>query len=254
MALNKAKVLTVTSVKGGSGTSTTVLNLAGIISKFDKKVLIIDLNFYNSSIAPLLNIDNLKDIYNLFEDINNNTFESLSDYVEKYNESISVLASPKDPRNAKKINSSVLNTILYKAIMKYDVVIIDTNYMFNDINLVAYDASDLILYVINNDFISLKNMKSVINILNDMDNESYKILLNNSVCRDRDNYTKYEIETILDHDLDYSISSNLFIKDINKYILEGKILTLEKEILKNKNDIKEYEKIISDFLDESKVI
>ena len=33
MALNKAKVITVTSVKGGTGKTTTVLNLAGILSE-----------------------------------------------------------------------------------------------------------------------------------------------------------------------------------------------------------------------------
>ena len=44
MALNKAKVFTITSVKGGVGKTTTVLNLAGIYSRLGKKVLIIELD------------------------------------------------------------------------------------------------------------------------------------------------------------------------------------------------------------------
>ena len=40
MALNKAKVFTITSVKGGVGKTTTVLNLAGIYSRMNKKVLV----------------------------------------------------------------------------------------------------------------------------------------------------------------------------------------------------------------------
>ena len=56
MALNKAKVITVTSVKGGVGKTTTVLNLAGICSKIGKKTLIVDLDLYSGDIASILNI------------------------------------------------------------------------------------------------------------------------------------------------------------------------------------------------------
>lgn len=255
MALNKAKVLTVTSVKGGTGVSTTVLNMAGMFEKLNKKVLILDLDFYNSSIGPLLNLEYDRDIYNLFEDISNNSYNSFEDYVVNYSEYISVLPAPKDPRNAKKINSKILNTILYKAILKYDVILIDTNYMLNDITLIGLDNSDLILYVINNDFLNLKNMKTFVSILNDMSILNYKILLNNSACKDRDFYTEYEIKNILGVNIDYLISSSFNIKNINKYILEGKILTLDDSIVKkHKSTIETYESISNDLLMESKVI
>ena len=47
MALNNAKVITVTSVKGGTGKSTTVLNLAGVLSEIGKKTIIVDLDLYS---------------------------------------------------------------------------------------------------------------------------------------------------------------------------------------------------------------
>ncbi|MDO4962589.1 MAG: AAA family ATPase, partial [bacterium] len=151
MSLNKAKVFTVTSVKGGVGKTTTVLNLAGIYSNMGKNVLILDLDLYSSDIASMLNINYKNDLYNLFEDLNNNSFDSIDDYITSYNENIKVLSGLKDPRLSRKINSKVLDLVLYKSSMKYDVILIDTNHILSDINLFALDYSDFILYVINND-------------------------------------------------------------------------------------------------------
>ena len=72
-----------------------------------KKVLIIDLDLYSGDIASSLNLNYDNDIYNLFEDLNNNKFENLDDYACSYNDNIKVIAAPKDPRLARKITSKV---------------------------------------------------------------------------------------------------------------------------------------------------
>ena len=254
MALNKAKVFTITSVKGGVGKTTTVLNLAGIYSRLGKRVLVIDLDLYSGDVASLLNINYNNDIYNLYEDMNNNKFTNLDDYVTSYNEQIKVLPAPKDPRFARKISSKILNLILYKASMKFDVILIDTNHILTDINLFALDFSDQILYLINNDSMNLKNMKTIVSILNDMNKSNYKIILNESNDRDKNYYNKYDIKNIINKSVNYIVPSNFYIKNIDKYIIEGNILTLNDSIYKKyKEAMKIYNLIALDLLKESKV-
>lgn len=241
MAINKGKIITVTSVKGGTGKTTTLLNLAGTYSLMGKKVLIIDFDLYTGAIAATLNLEINSDIYKLVDDLTNNRFSHIENYVLKYNDSIDVIAAPKDPRYASKISSKYLKVILTRAAMKYDVILVDTNHALDEKNLVTLDNSDEILYVINNDTIDLKNMKTIVSIYKDAGKDNYKIILNESIDKGRNYFNKYDIKNIIKDNIDFIIPSNFHIKNIDKYVLDGEILTLNKHIRKM------YKKIINNF-------
>ena len=75
------KVISVSSVKGGVGKTTTVLNLAGIYCTYCKKVLVIDMDLYAGGIATSLNVKNTKDIFMLIDSMSGNRFTELRKYV-----------------------------------------------------------------------------------------------------------------------------------------------------------------------------
>ena len=226
------KIVAVSSVKGGVGKSTLVTNLAGIYFLLKKKVLILDLDLYAGGIATLLNVDNKKDIYTLVDSISNNRFTSLRDYVCTYNNGISVLASPKDPRDVSKIESKYISKIFDIAKMEYDVVLVDTHHIMDEMTLVALDASDMSAFIVTNDLVDLKNMKTLVNIFNDTKKDNYKIVLNNSRDTGRDYISLFDVRNIIKANVDYTISKNFYIKNIDKYVLKGEILTLNKFINK----------------------
>lgn len=247
MAIKKANVITVTSVKGGTGKTTTVLNLAGVLAKKKKKVLILDLDLNSGAIAPSLNVEITTDLYRLINDMNTNKFDNIENYVCTYNEYIDLIPAPKDPRLANKINCKYLSLVIKKVSMRYDFILIDTTHMLDNMNLLALDYSDYILYVITNDMIDLKSMKSMVSIYKDMDNDNYRIILNKSLDRNRSYFTEYDIKNILRSDIHYTIPSSFYVKNIDNYVVNGKIISLEKA---SKGIV--FENIINDLMKENK--
>ena len=221
------KSLCLFSGKGGVGKTILTLNLAAIYSQINKHVLIVDLDLSSGGIALATNKVFDKTIYNFVDDYNNNRFKDFNDYVVKYNENIDIMPSPKDPRQASKIDSKYIEILLDKAKFHYDMVLIDTNHNLNELNLVVLDAADNILFVIENDPMDLKNMKSLLSIFKDLDKTNYKILLNNSRDPFKKYFTLYDMKTIIKNNIDYEISSEFFLKNMDSYVMNGEIPMLQ---------------------------
>lgn len=253
MAINQGKIFTITSVKGGVGKTTTTLNLAGVLSNRKEKVLIIDMDLYGSAIAATLNISDDNNIYKLIDDLNNNRFTQMENYIVSYNEYIDVLPAPKDPRFARKINGKYLNILFAKARMKYDTILVDTNHILDEKNLITLDISDEVLYITSNDAIDLKNLKSMVSIYKDMDKKNYKIILNNSKDKSRTFFEKMDIKSIIKDNVDYIIPTEFYNKNYDKYVVDGKIMTLDKKYMsKNKATSKVFDMLLNTLLKEKK--
>ena len=232
------KIITISSVKGGVGKTTMTLNLAGIYCELNKRVLIIDLDLYSGGIAASLNVKNKKDIYTMIDSMANNRFTELKKYVTTYNKNIDVLACPKDPRMGAKVSGRYIPVIFDLAKKEYDVVLVDTYHILDEINLTALDYSYMTLFIITNDIVDLKNMKSLISIFKDTDKKNYLILLNNSRDIGKDYLSLYDIRTIIKNNIDYTIS--------------GEILTLNNSInLFHSKDINNMKKMALDLIDDS---
>ncbi len=244
MKKGKGKIVTITSTKGGVGKTITTLNLAAVYHKMGLKTLVLDLDLFGGAIATYLDSNNDKTIFNLVEDLSYNRYEALDNYLFKYNENIFIISSPKDPRSASKIDSKYIPLILDNAVYRFDVILIDTSHLLNEINIVALDNSDSILYILTNDLFDLKNSKSFMSIMKDVGFNNYYVLLNESINPSRNYFSMYDIRNIIKNNVDFTISKSMHIKNIDKYIMDGEILILNQKLLfRDKNDMKKYEEI-----------
>lgn len=247
MSKTKGKSICIFSSKGGVGKTITAINLAGIYEHLEKKVLLVDLDLSSGGITMALNTPFEKTIYNFVDDFNNNRYKNFSDYITKYDDYIDILPSPKDPRQINKIDSKYIDILIDKAESNYDIVLIDTNHILDEINILTLDKVDEILFVLSNDPLSLKNMKSLISIFKDSNVTNYKILLNNSCNPYKDYFSLFDIKNIIKANIDYTLTSSFFIKNIDNYIMNGEIITLQNKMPTTFN--KDYETLMSIALD-----
>ena len=224
--MKKAKIFTVTSVSGGTGKKTTLLNLAATYAVNGKRVLIIDMDLASGDVAARLNVDFDKDIYHCYEDITNHTFDKIENYLYSYVEGIDVLPAPKDPRDAGKIDPSFLAFLLSKVTLKYDVILVDSNQLLTKTNLVMFDYSDKILYVINNESMNLKGLRTMTAIFEDMESNKMRIVLNEARNPHRGLYSITDIKNITKTNIDYIIPKSFYIKNIDKMVLNGDVILL----------------------------
>ncbi len=249
--MKKAKICTITSVKGGTGKTTFTLNLAAVLKLMKKSVLVIDLDVTAGDVAARLDLEHEKDLYNCYEDIRNHTFEQVEDYIYPYTDGIDVLPAPKDPRYANKIETGFLTYLLSKVSLKYDIILIDTNHLLSPLNLVAFDYSDSIYYVINNECMNLRAMRSMSSVFEDMESDKMVVVLNDSTKKETGQYSIADIKNLIKREVDYRIPQSFYQKKYDKYVMNGIVFLLDKKVRKSsKRAIKVYQSIAQSLLRE----
>ncbi len=220
------KTICVFSPKGGVGKTILSLNLAGVASSMGLKTLLVDFDVHNGSLSVVIDEDISKTIYHLTSDLQNNRYKRLADYTYKYNEFIDILPAPRDPRQGNKIPSSYIDLIFDKISRNYDLVIIDTESAMNEMNVITLDKVDEILFVVDNDIMTLKNTRSILNIFSDIEKDNFKVLLNESIDFKNPYFSNQEIRRIIGANIDYYLSKGSYIKDITNVLYKNKIPSL----------------------------
>jgi pilus assembly protein CpaE len=194
---DNAKIITFFSSKGGVGKSILALNSAIIFSREgNKKVLLIDMDLQFGDISILVNQYNHKNIMNVIDEGQIDSYESIKSYLYKYNQNLDILFAPERPEAAEYINKDIIEKMMGTLKNQYDFIIIDTGINFSDSTLYILDTAKTILFVSTMEIVALKNTKLGLRVMQSLGYDEDKVKLVINRCATNHGISKVDVEDV----------------------------------------------------------
>lgn len=218
--VNKCKVITTFSNKGGIGKTAIATNLAVEIANITKeKVALIDLNLQMGDVTTFLDLNPAFNTSYVIENLERIDETFLLSTLEKYkNLSLFVLADPPDLEQAEIITSEEIATLINILKNTFSYVIIDTTSSFDGKTITALDNSDLILLIAIVNLPSIRNCQRCLDLFRRLGYEKEKIKFVINRFMENDEIKIEDVEEVLAHPVYYKIPNNYYtmMNAINK--------------------------------------
>jgi pilus assembly protein CpaE len=193
------KVITVFSLRGGSGVTSIAVNLAvGLAQLLDQEIPLVDLSLETSGAGVLLDLTPRRTLLNLAkEDVSVLDPGLIREYLAPHPSRVRLLAAPPGPIHAELVTPGLVTQILSALRGSFSHVVVDAPHTLAEYTLAALDSSDVILLVTPPDLVSLKAATAALETFAMLDYpESRTAVLINSVFGRR-GLSQKEIETAL---------------------------------------------------------
>lgn len=155
------KVIALTSLQDGDGKSFIAVNLANRFAQQGKKVVLVELDMCNCTIADMLNVSTSKELshYLYSDDV------KVNDVITKVNignNSFDAIIAGETPTNYAPIASERIESLLDELRKTYDYIIIDGFSIKNDNDAIIHSKiCDMILFVCRSKHTSINNVKKI---------------------------------------------------------------------------------------------
>ncbi|MEM1277591.1 MAG: AAA family ATPase [Pseudomonadota bacterium] len=182
--VRKGRVITVYGAAGGVGASTYAVNLswelANLVRREGRRVLLMDFNFQYGSVATFLDVPRREAVYELVSEASTLDQTGLTQALSTYNDRLHVLTAPRDALPLDIVSPNDVAAIVNHARDMFDYVVIDMPQALMSWSEQVYNASDEFHAVMEIDMRSAQNMFRFIRTLKseDMGLEKLVFLLN----------------------------------------------------------------------------
>jgi pilus assembly protein CpaE len=160
MVQSAGKIVSVFSAKGGVGCSTIAVNLAiALQQNHSIKVAVVDTSLQFGDIGVLLNLYASRTIADLASNADELDDELISDVFLPHSSGVKALLAPPKPEVADTVSPALVSEVLERLRKQFDVIIVDTGSVLDDVVLNVLDISDKIIVVTTPEIPAIKDAK-----------------------------------------------------------------------------------------------
>ncbi len=196
--IDRGKVITVFSTKGGVGKSMISSNLATQMARTTgKRVALVDLDLQFGDIGVMLGLRPEMTIYDSLPVSDELTDTTIDQFLTPHRSGLKVMLAPLRPELADSISAKHIRNVIDAMRGAADIVVADTPASFNDHVLSLLDETDLAVLVATMDVPSVKNVKLCLETLRSLQFSDDKIALVINKADDEVGLNRQEIEDSL---------------------------------------------------------
>ena len=225
--VNKCRVLSIFSNKGGIGKTSIASNLALELARITKEnVALVDLNFQAGDITSFLDLKPSFNISYMLQNLNKINEDFLVNTLERYKDtSLYVIADPPYFKQAENITKSQVIKLFEILKKSFSYVVVDTDSTFGGKTIAALESSDLIFVPTIVNLPALRNCQRVLDLFARLGYEGDKtqILINRYM--ENDDIKVQDVEDVLGKEVYWKIPNNYFtmVASINKGVSAAEI-------------------------------
>jgi len=181
------QVITFFSLKGGVGTTALAVNTALLMRELTQEpVVLVDLSVERGTVTAHLTVDLRRHLDDLAS-LPTVDPEVVQGIVAHHASGLDVLPAPQSPQTAELVTAELMSAVFPVLKASYRWIILDTTATFSELNLAAFDQSDLVVVVTAPDLATLKTTQNCLDVFSALQTtgERRLLLLNQVYARPR---------------------------------------------------------------------
>jgi pilus assembly protein CpaE len=173
------RVIAVAGTKGGSGRSTSAVNLAVAFAAQGQRTAVLDGDIQFGDSAMYMNIKPKKTLYEWIKEGDNRKELDIDQFMTKHESGVSVFAAPSRPEFFEMITADDIQLALEELKKVYQVIIIDNSAAISEVHLQVLKEADDILLLTNGELPAVRSSRLYLDTMESMNLHNKVRLIHN---------------------------------------------------------------------------